>query len=112
MKVVNIIVEKSVLPQLLAKLIPLPTDKEEFFFFFFFDLVAGSNNILCYSKGRMGEGKVSSDEMCIWETRMQEYLGNLAEKTYTLPPLSFPSTTYLTSLLPTIPDLTCCDLIL
>lgn len=34
MKVVNIIVEKSVLPQLLAKLIPLPTDKEEFFFFF------------------------------------------------------------------------------
>lgn len=35
MKVVNIIVEKSVLPQLLAKLIPLPTDKEEFFFFFF-----------------------------------------------------------------------------
>lgn len=59
MKVVNIIVEKSVLPQLLAKLIPLPTDKEEFFFFF--DLIAGSNNILCYSKGRMGEGKVSSD---------------------------------------------------
>lgn len=39
MKVVNIIVEKSVLPQLLAKLIPLPTDKEEFFFFFLTSLL-------------------------------------------------------------------------